>query len=153
MAYTLRHRRSLRFLSCEEFEARLCLSAVSFASHDIVESEADGPNSVFAADLDGDGDVDVLSASDSDQKIAWYENTDGKGSFGQQRVITTEAETAPPHYPLFAADLDGDGDMDVLSDSGWYENTDGKGSFDREQIIATAVLAAADLDRDGDLAK
>ena len=30
--------------------------------------------SVFAADVDGDGDIDVLSASSNDDKIAWYEN-------------------------------------------------------------------------------
>jgi hypothetical protein len=30
--------------------------------------------SVFATDLDGDGDADVLSASFNDDKIAWYEN-------------------------------------------------------------------------------
>ena len=35
--------------------------------------------SVYATDLDGDGDADVLSASASE--IAWYENTGG-GSFG-----------------------------------------------------------------------
>ena len=28
-----------------------------------------------------DGDVDVLSASFSDDKIAWYENVDGWASF------------------------------------------------------------------------
>ena len=34
--------------------------------------------SVYAADLDGDGDPDVLSASDSgDHTIAWYENRIG----------------------------------------------------------------------------
>ena len=30
--------------------------------------------SVYATDLDGDGDADVLSASGFDNKIAWYEN-------------------------------------------------------------------------------
>ena len=35
-------------------------------------------SSVFAADVDGDGDIDVLSASHYDDKIAWYEN-DGAG--------------------------------------------------------------------------
>ena len=39
----------------------------------------DGANSVFAADVDGDGDMDVLSASQYDDKIAWYEN-DGRPS-------------------------------------------------------------------------
>ena len=34
-----------------------------------------GPDSVFAADVDGDGDIDVLSASRyDDDTIAWYEN-------------------------------------------------------------------------------
>ena len=36
---------------------------------------ADGASSAFAIDLDGDGDIDVLSASWYDDKIAWYENT------------------------------------------------------------------------------
>ncbi len=81
--------------------------------------------SVHAADLDGDGDPDVLSASEIDAKIAWYENLDGLGTFGPQQVITTQALWATSVY---AADLDGDGDPDVLSASyndnkiAWYEN-------------------------------
>ncbi len=39
---------------------------------------------VPAADLVRDGDVDVLSASRHDNKIAWYEHTDGFGTFGPQ---------------------------------------------------------------------
>jgi len=37
---------------------------------------AGGGRSVIAADMDGDGDMDLASASDYDDKIAWYENTD-----------------------------------------------------------------------------
>ena len=33
---------------------------------------------MFAADVDGDGDLDVLSASYDDDKIAWYENLPGE---------------------------------------------------------------------------
>ncbi|NIQ19660.1 MAG: VCBS repeat-containing protein, partial [Gammaproteobacteria bacterium] len=62
--------------------------------------------SVFAADVDGDGDADVLSASTDDDKIAWYENLDGAGSFGPQQVITTLADIA---QAVFAVDVDGDG--------------------------------------------
>ncbi|HNS20980.1 MAG TPA: FG-GAP-like repeat-containing protein [Sedimentisphaerales bacterium] len=92
--------------------------------HVIVQSETNGPTSVYAADLDGDGDLDVLSASSEDDKIAWYAN-DGSGRFGDQQVISTDAWVA---RCVYAADLDGDGDLDVLSASenddkiAWYEN-------------------------------
>ncbi|MCS5583502.1 MAG: FG-GAP-like repeat-containing protein, partial [Pseudomonadales bacterium] len=67
----------------------------------------------YAVDVDGDGDVDVLSASAHDATIAWYQN-DGNGNFGSQLVITSQASVAKSVY---AADVDGDGDMDVLSAS------------------------------------
>ena len=35
---------------------------------------ADEAISVYANELDGDGDQDVISASAYDDKIAWYEN-------------------------------------------------------------------------------
>ena len=104
----------------------------TFGDQQVITTEADGVPDVYAADLDGDGDMDVLSASRADDKIAWYENTDGQGTFGEQQVITTQA-TMPSS--VYAADLDGDGDMDVLSASSgddkiaWYENTDGQGTF------------------------
>jgi hypothetical protein len=87
-------------------------------------TSANGARSVYATDLDGDGDADVLSASQLDDKIAWYENLGG-GSFGAQQVITTSAYGA---RSVYATDLDGDGDADVLSASwlddkiAWYEN-------------------------------
>jgi len=49
--------------------------ATTFATHIIDNTTANGPGSVFAIDVDGDSDVDALSAS-SDGKIIWYENID-----------------------------------------------------------------------------
>ena len=46
--------------------------------------------SVHAADIDGDGDMDVASASINDDKIAWYENTNGDGSVWEVHVVTTD---------------------------------------------------------------
>jgi hypothetical protein len=97
------HRRVRRPVRGEEFEPRYCLSAVAFAAHDI----AVGGNSVYAADVDGDGDLDVLGNT-----IAWYENSDGQGTFGDQRVINTKVFEAWSVHP---ADVDSVGDIDVLS--------------------------------------
>jgi hypothetical protein len=44
----------------------------------VITTAADAASSVYATDLDGDGDADVLSASWRDNKIAWYENLMGK---------------------------------------------------------------------------
>ena len=94
----------------------------SFTAHTITTS-ADYAISVFAADVDGDGDMDILSASIRDDMTAWYEN-DGTENF-TPHVITTSADGA---YPVFAADMDADGDLDVLVASclddtiAWYEN-------------------------------
>ena len=52
---------------------------------------------VHAADLDGDGDIDVLSASFLDNKIAWYENDGVQTPLVPQfteHVISTDAAGA-----------------------------------------------------------
>ncbi len=131
----------------------------AFGPQRVISTAAFGARSVYAADLDGDNDIDVLSASFENDKIAWYENTDGLGSFGAQRVISATALGA---FSVFAADLDGDGDPDVLSASfendkiAWYENTDGLGSFGAQQVITSSAFGAssvyaADLDGDDDI--
>jgi hypothetical protein len=43
----------------------------------IATTDAESPTDVDSADVDGDGDLDVLSASSGDDRIAWYENTEG----------------------------------------------------------------------------
>ena len=117
------------------------------------------PMDVHAADLDGDGDLDALTASETDGKLAWHANADGMGSFGAQQVITA---AAPFAWTVRGADLDGDGDRDVLSATAiddrvaWYANLDGLGSFGPAQTVTTATniptsAVAEDLDGDGDL--
>jgi len=114
------------------------------------------PRDVFSADLDGDGDLDVLSASFEDAKVAWYENMGGL-AFSTQKVISTKAESVTD---IYASDLDNDGDIDVLfatqlNKVGWYQN-DGTGNFSEQILLDTQAIAAwrvyaSDLDNDGDM--
>lgn len=130
-----------------------------FVREKVVSTQVDRPENIVAADMDGDGDIDIVSASFGDDMIAWHENTNGHGTFSTLHVISTEADGA---WSVFTADLDGDGDQDVLSAStldnkvAWYRNVDGLGSFGPQQIIATGErgaisVYAADLDNDNDL--
>ena len=125
---------------------------VIFTSHTIMSS-ADSALSVFAIDVDVDGDIDVLSASWSKNKIEWYEN-DGTENF-TSHIITSTADFA---NSVFAIDVDGDGDIDVLSSSwgtiAWYEN-DGSENFTSYIITDSAdgpgSVYAVDVDGDGDI--
>ncbi len=117
--------------------------------------ELSHPSDVFAADLDGDGDLDVLVASEWNDRVAWYENQ-GSGRF-TPHTITTSLDLV---HSVSAADLDGDGDLDVLAVSEsqdgvfWYENQGGAHFGDATSLgyVDEAMsVFAADLDEDGDV--
>ncbi|MDX1429362.1 MAG: Calx-beta domain-containing protein, partial [Rhodothermales bacterium] len=106
-----------------------------------------------AADLDGDGDIDFVSAYQD--AIFWHENN-GSESFTRRTISTN---TARP-LGILAADLDADGDIDIATASAndskvaWFEN-DGSESFTLRTVSVSASFAtgvfAADVDDDGDL--
>lgn len=137
-------------------------SLAQFGPQQIITDEAQLARDVVAADIDGDGDIDVLSASRSvsgDFNIAWHENIDGLGSFGLPIVVDVFFQES---YALTAADLDDDGDIDILASSlsldrvVWYENIDGLGNFSTDNIVSSSTnnpiaVVAADLDSDNDL--
>ena len=74
-----------------------CDTAVTFGPPHEISNLAASAQRVFAADLDGDGDEDVLSASADDDTIAWYENTDGAGTFGPARTYRLDFFFAERH--------------------------------------------------------
>jgi len=45
----------------------------NFTEHTI-DSSLSGARSVYAADVDGDGDIDVIGAAFLDDEITWWEN-------------------------------------------------------------------------------
>ncbi len=125
----------------------------------ITECRACGPTSVRSADVDGDGDTDLISASKSDKAINWYENDGNASPSFTTRVITNNADWATSVY---AADVDGDSDIDILSASeqddkiAWYENDGNENPGFTSHTIATNAegaqsVYAADLDGDSDI--
>jgi hypothetical protein len=106
------------------------------------------------------GDVDVVAGVYGSNKIVWYESNGGSPPSFTARSISTA--TGGPHG-VFAADMDGDGDVDVLSvlwDNGkvqWHESNGAKPlpSFTTRVLGSgysyPADITAADVDGDGDL--
>jgi hypothetical protein len=111
--------------------------------------------SALVADVDGDGDLDILSQIGDENadaryedKVVWYENVDGDGTFSNEQIIFTDNT-----YPVDTADLDGDGDVDLLVHrGGWHENLDGQVHFGDRRIAVegAGMIYAVDMDDDGD---
>ncbi|MEK6858935.1 MAG: VCBS repeat-containing protein [Nanoarchaeota archaeon] len=120
-----------------------------------INTTADDARSVYATDLDSDGDMDVLSASRNDDKVAWYENNGSIPAGWTGRIINTSADGA---VAVSAADFDGDGDVDVVSGSdndfkiSWYENSGSSLNWTRKTITSTgngvSFLQSVDLNGD-----
>ena len=122
-------------------------------------------------DMDGDGDIDLVMALGFDlpkgadptgtQQIVWYEN-DGSSGIGPwpKHVIS---EHFPEAFEAIAADLDGDGQVEVVAtawgDGGrvalFKHRGDPRGSWDmqilKDNWARANMVIVADLDGDGRL--
>jgi hypothetical protein len=127
-----------------------------FTKHTIVADFNDAI-SAFVADMDDDGDVDVLGASYEDDDICWWENLDGSGTRWTEHPIDTLFDGA---NSIYAIDLDKDGDMDILGTGAIcsevvYWDNDGSENFTKI-IIGSGInnprsVSACDIDNDNDI--
>jgi len=129
--------------------------AQTFASETIVTTSADGANCLVAADIDGDGLVDLVGTEYYGDRVVWHRQT-SPGNYSNALVIDAFLDGA---WHVRAADFDGDGDNDVVATGAsadavhYMENLGGSW---KKTVLTTASddaggLAIADLDGDGDL--
>lgn len=116
-------------------------------------------------DIDGDGDLDVLSNAKGTKEVIWFENL-GSGEFAEYKQIWEvplyeSLGVVTGEFSIDYGDLDLDGDLDIIStesfpgEVAWYEN-DGTGNFIAKHILETPdstpnAVEVADMDGDGDL--
>ncbi|NOQ71959.1 MAG: T9SS type A sorting domain-containing protein [Crocinitomix sp.] len=114
------------------------------------------PTHATAADIDGDGFMDIIATSHSESIVSWYKNM-GDGTFDEGILFT--ASQLHPNFVL-SEDWDADGDNDIIVASKsdleimLFENIDGSISPLGSLIldgVALQSMNSADMDNDGDL--
>lgn len=120
----------------------------------------------WVVDLDEDGDNDIVQAEGdcASGRVAWHQNTDGKGR-NWKRYLLAE-NTNQDFHSLAVADFDSDGDLDIFSGGGpftkalprrWFiwENTEGTAKKWKRHLVFSGKRCheakAADVDGDGDV--
>lgn len=129
--------------------------ASTWTRTDVATTET-GVRSVVAADLDGDGDLDLLSAAEDLERVVWWSYDAATGFSTTPQVIASSLGAARSVYPM---DMDRDGDVDVLATAGtsllWFENSSAGTAWTSRSIDATLnapnVAMAHDFDGDSDL--
>ena len=114
---------------------------------------ADSPQRLALADVDQDGDPDLLVTSFNTDVVNLCRN-DGRGNFAVPRLLPTGRQP----YALEVQDMDADGDLDLLvtstlEHSVCLHRNDGHGAFAAPEVFeaggAPYGLALGDVDGDG----
>ncbi len=123
----------------------------------VITRFADNPSDVYSVDIDGDGDQDIISTSDLDDTLVWYENDGATVPGLSEHVISTDMRGA---FSIDISDLDDDGDFDIVVGGFfeiiWYENNGGATPeftphFIKVNAAGAIDVSIADIDGDGDM--
>jgi len=123
----------------------------------VIDNAFAGASFTAIADVDRDGDMDVLAGARAAGLLAWWENIGGMATnWTRRNILTGPADL----IDMKAMDYDRDGDVDLVGGYGssdiiaWAENVDGFGRAWSAHTITTqaqdiASIALADFDEDG----
>jgi hypothetical protein len=135
-----------------------------FGPTQVISADEDSVVSLVSADVDGDGDPDLVSAAAGGGRVAWHENqieqagADEDG-FASPKVLATSLNRPKS---VFTGDIDGDGDPDVAvgtfgtsreAQNGrvlWFENQTGESGSDTdgfgpEQVIDSGLTGVEEI--------
>jgi len=113
--------------------------------------------SLYAEDLDGDGDCDVVTADYGDETIDWFENLDELGTSWTKHSVLEDIDWP---YAVSVSDINLDGHQDIVCCSRrydkiiWLENVDGSATDWNCHEVAGGFdfpysVCSGDLDGDG----
>ena len=122
-----------------------------------IDDSFDGATSVYAVDIDGDTDIDVVGSAWQANEIALWQNEGGNPPLWTKYTIKSDFEFA---HEVYCHDLDRDGDIDIFGASSddhqisWWRNDGGNPILWNEQVICNNFYGAksvriADIDNDG----
>jgi len=81
------------------YENRLNEPSSDFGPEQIVSGTADGPVKIKSGDLDGDGDTDLITLSQYDDELTWFENTGISTNIKKDNIKTPLVFQLDQNYP------------------------------------------------------
>ena len=152
---------------CSGPPTQLCYDEGQEWTKHLIDANVAETRCIRVADVDGDGDEDLMGTAAGDGLVLWYENSGDPVSRPWKRHLIDDPARPMHGNPV---DMDRDGDPDLVLALGmgatsdpqdrsgvvWYENdgSPGDGRWPRHTILESLPAAfeavAGDLDGDGD---